>query len=183
MWRELFLAVAQLLVASPMAWKELNREKKNQNDFFNRFLYPIFGLIALASFIGGLWFTRDGDLENALKNSIVSVVAVFGAFYIVSYVLNETAARFDLEQDKQRLQQFTGYSSVVMFLLYCLIPFLPEFFILWLLALYSIHLVHMGTIYFLKVPARKRGAFIVTASALVILMPASIHALFSFFIQ
>ena len=73
MWRELFLAVAQLLVASPMAWKELNREKKNQNDFFNRFLYPIFGLIALASFIGGLWFTREGDLENALKNSIVQV--------------------------------------------------------------------------------------------------------------
>ena len=183
MWRELFLAVAQLLVASPMAWKELDREKKAQTDFINRFLYPIFGLIALASFIGGLWFTREGDLENALKKSIVSVVAVFGAFYIVSYVLNEIAARFELEQNIARFQQFTGFSSVVMFVLYCLIPFLPEFFILWLLALYTIHLVHMGAIYFLKVPARKRGAFIVAASALVILVPAFIHALFSFFIR
>ncbi|HOO94620.1 MAG TPA: YIP1 family protein [Proteiniphilum sp.] len=183
MWRELFATVAQLLVASPMAWKDLERENRNRTDYLNRFLYPLFGLIALAAFVGGLWFTRDGDLENALKKSIISMVAVFGAYVIISYILNEIAERFALKQNLFLFQQFTGYASVVMYLLYCLIPFMSDFFILWLLALYSIHQVHMGAIYFFKVPAHKRGAFIITASALVILVPAFIHALFSFFIQ
>ncbi|MDD2512716.1 MAG: YIP1 family protein [Proteiniphilum sp.] len=183
MWRELFVTVAQLIVASPMEWKELDREKRSRADFLNRFLYPLFGVIALASFIGGLWFTRNGDLEHALKNSIISVVAVFGAYYIVSYVLNETAERFELEKDLFRFQQFTGYSSVLMYALYCVIPFLPGFFILWLLALYTIHVVHMGAVCFLKVPPLKRGAFIMVASGLIILVPTFIHALFSFILQ
>jgi len=183
MWRELFVTVVQLLVASPMAWKDLKREKSNRTGFLNRFLYPLFGVIALAAFIGGLWFTRNGDLENALKSSIISVVTVFGAYLIISYILNEISERFELKQDLFLFQQFTGYASVVMYLLYCLIPFMPDFFILWLLALYTIHLVHMGSVYFLKVPAHKRGVFIITASALVILIPVVIHALFSFVIN
>ncbi len=183
MWRELFLTVAQLLVASPIAWKDLEKAKRNREDFLNRFLYPLFGLIALASFIGGLWFTRDGDLENALKRSIIAIVTVFGAYIIISYILNELSERFELVKEPFLFQCFTGYASVVMYLLYCLIPFLPDFFILWLLALYTIHLVHMGAIYFLKVPVHKRGVFIVTASLLVILVPAFIHALFSFVIN
>lgn len=183
MWRVLFVTVAQLIVASPVAWKDLEKEKRDPSGFLNRFLYPLFGMIALTAFIGGLWFTRNGDLENALKNSIISVVAVFGAYYIVSYLLNEIADRFDLDQGLFRFQQFTGYASVVMYLLYCLIPFMSEFFIIWLLALYTIQLVHAGAIHFLMVPAHKRGAFIVTASALVILIPVIIHALFSFFMQ
>ncbi|MDD2327270.1 MAG: hypothetical protein PHZ13_02985 [bacterium] len=183
MWRELFLTIAQLIVASPMAWKDLEREERSHADFLNRFLYPLFGLIAFAAFVGGLWFTRNGDLENALKNSIVSIVSVFGAFYIVSWMLNEIAERFGLEKNLSRFQLFTGFSSVVMYALYCLISFLPEFFILWLLALYTIHLVHMGALYYLKVPAEKRGFFIIVASALVVLVPVFIQTLFTFIIQ
>lgn len=183
MWKELFLTVAQLLVASPLAWKELKKEEQSQADFLNRFLYPLFGIIALTTFIGGLWFTRSGGLDTALKNSIVSVVSVFGAYYIVSYILNELAERFELAKNLFRFQQFTGYSSVVMYVLYCLSPFMSGFFILWILAIYTIHLVHMGAINFLNVPTHKRGAFIIVASALVIITPAAIHALFSFFIQ
>ncbi|MDK2851989.1 MAG: hypothetical protein PWQ38_254 [Proteiniphilum sp.] len=183
MWRELFVTVIQLIVASPMAWKEIEREKRSHSDFLSRYLYPIFGLIALSAFIGGLWFTREGNLEVALKNSIISVVTLFGSYYIVSYILNEVAERFELKKNLTLFQLFTGYASVVMYLLFCLSSFISDFFILWLLALYTIHLVHMGSIHFLKVPAHKRGIFIISATALVILVPACIHLLFSFFIQ
>ena len=180
MWRVLFVTVAQLIVASPVAWKDLEKEKRDP-PVSHRFLYLSWYDCPYA-FIGGLWFTRNGDLENALKNSIISVVAVFGAYYIVSYLLNEIADRFDLDQGLFRFQQFTGYASVVMYLLYCLIPFMSEFFIIWLLALYTIQLVHAGAIHFLMVPAHK-GEHLCYCIRSGDLIPVIIHALFSFFIQ
>lgn len=183
MWREIFVTVAQLIVASPRAWKEIKNEERAQSDFLSHFLHPIFGIIALATFVGGLWFTRDGDVESALKNTIIAIVAVYGGYFIASYVMNETAHRFGLEKNLPLFQQFAGYSSVVLYALYAVVPFLSDFFILWILALYTIHLVHSGAEYFKRVPKKLRMNFTILASALVVLAPALIQALFSFLIK
>ena len=183
MWRDIFVTVIQLIVASPGAWKEIDKEARPQNGFTSRFLYPIFGIIALASFVGGLWFTRDGDLQRALKDVIVSVVAVYGGFYIASYALNEAAPRFGQKKDLHRFQQFVGYSSVVLYALYTIIPFLPDFFILWLLVLYTLYLVNTGAAFYLKVLPEKRVNFSILASVLVVLSPTLISALFSFLMK
>ncbi|MBK5194676.1 MAG: DUF1282 family protein [Proteiniphilum sp.] len=183
MWRDIFVTIAQLIVASPRAWKEIRKEERAQSDFLSHFLYPIFGIIALATFIGGLWFTRNGDVESALKNTIIAIVAVYGGYYIASYVMNETAHRFGLEKNLPRFQQFAGYSSVVLYALYVIIPFLSDFFILWILALYTIHLVHTGAEFFKRVPQKLRMNFTILATALVVLSPALIQALFSFLIK
>lgn len=183
MWRDIFVTVVQLIVASPRAWKEIRKEERSQNSFLSHFLHPLFGIIALATFIGGLWFTRNGDVESALKNTIIAIVAVSGGFFIASYVLNETAQRFGLVKNVQRFQQFIGYSSVLLYALYVIIPFLSGFFILWILALYTIHLVHSGAEFFMKVPKKARMNFTILASALVILTPALIQLIFSLMIK
>lgn len=183
MWRDIFVTVIQFIVASPRAWKEIDQEDRTLEGFTSRFLYPIFGIIALASFVGGLWFTRDGDLQGALKDTIVSVVAVFGGFYIASYALNEAAPRFGQKKDLHRFQQFVGYSSVVLYALYTITSFLPDFFILWLLVLYTLYLVYTGAAIYLKVLPEKRVNFSILASVLVVLTPTLIRVLFSFLIQ
>jgi len=180
MWRDIFVTIIQLIVASPAAWKEIDQEDRTQEGFTSHFLYPIFGIITLASFMGGLWFTRDGDLQVALKNTIVSVVAVFGGFYIAAYALNEAAPRFGQKKNLPRFQQFVGYSSVVLYALYTITPFLTDFFILWLLVLYTLYLVNTGAVFYLKVLPEKRVIFSIFASVLVVLTPTLIRVLFSF---
>jgi hypothetical protein len=184
MWRDFFVTITQLIVASPSAWKDIHKEDTSLNGFINRFLHPFIGLIALAAFVGGLWFSpHDGGLEGALKNSIISVVSVYGGFYIVSYLLHETASHFGLNEPLNRFQLFTGYASVVVYVLYVVIPFFSDFFILWLLALYTFYLVQTGAIFYLKVPASKRMNFTVFTSALIILVPTLIKGIFSFLIK
>jgi hypothetical protein len=183
MWRDLFVTVAQLIVASPRAWKELKKEEKTESDFLSHFLHPLFGIIALATFIGGLWFARDGDLESALKSTIITVVAVYGGYFIASYVMNEMAPRFGVEKNLPRFQQLIGYASVVLYAIYVIIPFLSDFFILWILALYTFHLVFVGAKCFINVPEKVRLNFTLLASALVLFMPMLIKAVFSLIIK
>ncbi len=183
MWRDIFITIAQLIVASPRAWKDLEKENSTQQEFLYRFLHPVFGIIAFTSFVGGLWFVRDGNVENALKSSIISIVGAYGGYFIASYVLNEVAPRFGLNKDLSRFQQFTGYASVVLYALFIITPFLSELFILWLLALYTVYLVHSGTLYFVKVPAAKVTDFTAAASAIIILSPVLIRALFTYLIK
>ncbi|MDD4631476.1 MAG: hypothetical protein PHQ77_04445 [Proteiniphilum sp.] len=183
MWRDIFVTIIQLIVASPIAWKEITKEERSLNSFTGRFFHPLIGIIALAAFVGGLWFAREGGLPGALKNTIVSIVAVYGGFYIVSYTLNEMAPRFGLVKNPIIYQLFTGYASVVIYLLYIIIPFLSDFFILWLLALYTFYIVQTGAMYYLKVPAGKRLNFTIFASALIILTPSLIRGLFTFMIK
>lgn len=179
MWRDIFVVMVQLLAAPHTAWRELKSEQKSPQEFLSKYLHPIFGIIALASFIGGLWFVRDGNLQSALKDAIVSVVAVYGGYFIASYVLNDIAPRFGVEKDIARLRQFVGYASVVMYLLYVVTAFMSGFFILWLLAIYTIHIVNTGAVFFLHVPEDKRINFSLAASALIVLTPIAIQVLFS----
>ena len=183
MWRDIFITVAQLIVASPGAWKHLEKEKRGQHDFLSRFLHPIFGIIAFTSFVGGLWFVREGNVGNALKATIINVVGVYGAYFIASYLLNEIAPRFGIKKDLPRFQQYTGYASVVLYVLFMVTSFLPVLFILWLLALYTIYLVHVGALYFMKVPKAKVTDFTAVASAIIILSPLLIRVLFSYLIK
>lgn len=183
MWRDIFITIAQLIVASPKAWKDIEKEKRTQGEFLSHFLHPLFGMIAFASFIGALWFVRGGNVESALKSSIISFVGVYGGYFIASYLLNEIAPRFGLSKNLSRIQQFTGYASVVLYALFIITPFLSELFILWLLALYTIYLVNTGSHYFMKVSKAKVVDFTAAASAIIILAPVLVRALFSYLIQ
>ena len=183
MWRYIFITIAQLIVASPNAWKDLEKEKKTQREFLYRFLHPLFAIIAFTSFIGGLWFVQNGSVENALKESIINFIGVYGGFFIASFLLNEMAPRFGMKKNLLLFRQFTGYASVVLYVLFILTPFLPELFIVWILALYTIYVVNSGTIFFMKVPKAKVADFTAAASAVIILSPTFIRTLFSYLIK
>lgn len=117
MWRDIFVTIAQLIVSPARGWREVDAEGQNENDFLNRFLHPVFGIIAVASFVGGLWFSQNGNVEIALKNTIISLVGIYGGYFIASYFLNELAPRFGMAKDIFRYRQFVAYSSVMLYVL------------------------------------------------------------------
>lgn len=183
MWREIVGIVTQLLVATPNAWKDIYREKSSQSEFLNSYLHPMFGLIAFTSFIGELFFSANGSVESALKQTIIGVVAVYGAYFIASYVLNETAEKFNLKKNMPMFKKYVGFSSVVIYLLYLIIPFFSGFIILWLLALYTVHLLYIGAQYYIKVDKNNHLNFTLLSSAVILLTPAVISLLFSIIIK
>ena len=183
MWREIVRIITQLLVATPKAWKDIYSEKRSQGEFLNRYLHPMFGLIAFTSFIGGLLFSTNGRIESGLKHAITGVVAVYGGYFIASYVLNETAEKFCLEKNMPMFKKYVGFSSVVIYLLYLIIPFFSGFIILWLLALYTVHLLYIGAQYYIKVDKNNHLNFTLLSSAVILLTPAVISLLFSIIIK
>lgn len=183
MWRGIFKRIAQLIVVSPKAWKRIGKENISLNEFLNKFLHPLFGIIALTSFIGGLWFSVHGSLENALKQSLIRIVAVYGGYFISSYVINELAPRFGLKKNISLFRKFAGYASVVIYVLYIITPFISGFFIIWLLALYTIKLVYAGAQYYIKVNTDNRVNFSLAASGLIIFVPALIQLFLSYSIK
>lgn len=183
MWRDIVGIVTQLLVASPKAWKDLYSEKRPQAEFLNSFLHPMFGLIALSTFLGYLLFSQNGNVESALKQTIIVIVAVYGGYLIASYLLNEFAEKFELEKNMLMFRKFVGYSSVVIYLVFLINPFFPSFVILWLLALYTVYLIYIGTIYFVKVNKDNQLNFTLLSTAVIMLTPLAIYMLFSVIIK
>lgn len=183
MWRDIFTTVTQLIVSSSNAWKSIEKEKRSLNEFLNNFLHPIFGIIALTSFIGGLWFTEGGNVEVALKQTIINLVSVYGGYFIASYILNEIAPRFSVRKNIVRLRMFVGYASVVVYLLFLITPFLSGFKILWALVLYTLVPVNAGALHYIKVKKEKRVNFVLAASALIVVAPMLIYMFLSFSIN
>ena len=183
MWREIVGIITQLLVATPKAWKDIYREKRSQGEFLNRYLHPMFGLIALTSFVGGFLYSASGSIESALKQAIIGVVAVYGSYFIASYVLNETEEKFGFKKNMPMFKKYVGFSSVVIYLLYLIIPFFPDFVILWLLALYTVHLLHTGAQYYLKVDKENHLNFTLLSSVVILFTPTAISLLFSIILK
>ncbi|MDD4728316.1 MAG: hypothetical protein PHN55_06155, partial [Dysgonamonadaceae bacterium] len=123
MIKEIVLLIIRIITTPEVSWRELSAEK-NHDTFLNRFLYPIFGVIALTSFIGGLWILPDGNLQSALKNSIINIVTVYGGYYIGSYIINETLPRLGIDKNEVLIQQFVGYASSLIYALFIVLPFL-----------------------------------------------------------
>lgn len=177
MWGDIVITTVRLISSPSREWKNIGNKSQAEVGFLNRFLHPIFGMIALTSFIGELWLSPDGNLQSALTTTIIRIVAVFAGYYIAANLLNELSSRFDLEKNLFRYQQFVGYSSVVLYLLFFVMPLLPKFNIIWFAATYTFYIVYAGADSLLHLAENKRISFTVIVSLLIILFPLIIKIL------
>ena len=159
-----------MITAPEDSWRKLSANK-NHEYFLNRYLYPLFGLIALTSFVGGLWFTPGGNVQIALKHTIISLTTVYAGYYIGSYILNEILPRFGASKNQSEVQQFVGYASSLIYALFIILPFLSDFFILWLFALYTAYIVYTGYGLYIIGKEELRVSFTGIATALIPILP------------
>lgn len=182
MLKEIILKIIQIITAPEEAWRKLSTHQ-NHEEFINRYLHPIFGVIALTSFIGGLWIIEDGNIEIALKDAINNLVTVYGGYYIGSYILNEYLPRFGIAKNQAKAQQFVGYSSALLYALYIITPFFPYLIILQLFALYTVYIVYTGYGIYIIGEEEHRIHFTGVATTFVLLTPALIKSILSILIK
>lgn len=181
MFKEIVLRIVLMITVPEESWRKL-MANKNHETFLNRYLYPLFGIIALTSFIGGL-IVPDGDVQNALKSTIISLVTVYGGYYIGSYILNEYLPRLGIAKDEPKVQQFVGYASALIYALFIILPFFSDFFILWIFALYTAYIVYTGYGLYIIGKEETRMSFTGIATALILLTPAAINKILTFLIN
>lgn len=181
MFKEIVLKIVRMITAPEESWRKL-MANENHEAFLNRYLYPLFGIIALTSFIGGL-IVQDGDVQNALKSTIISLVTVYGGYYIGSYILNEYLPRLGISKDEPKVQQFVGYASALIYALFIILPFFSDFFILWIFALYTAYIVYSGYGLYIIGKEETRMSFTGIATALILLTPAAINKILTFLIN
>ena len=182
MLKEIVFRIIQIIAAPEDSWTKLSARESHQ-AFINRYLHPIFGVISLTAFIGELWIVQDGNIETALKSTIISLVTVYGGYYIASYILNEFLPRFDIPKDEPKVQQFVGYSSALMYALFITLPFLSDFFILWIFALYTVYIVYTGYGVYVIGKEEHRMNFTGVATTSILLTPTVINGILSILIK
>ncbi len=182
MIKEIVFIIIRMITAPEVSWRKLSADR-NHDYFLNRYLYPIFGVVALTSFIGGLWFVTDGDVQTALKSTIINLVTVYGGYYIGSYILNEFLPKFGVPKDEPKVQQFVGYASALIYAMFIILPFLPDFSILWIFALYTAYIVYTGYGLYIIGEEETRMSFTGIATALILLTPAVMYMILSYLIN
>ena len=182
MFKRIVFLIIQMITAPEETWRKLNKEEDHET-FLTHYLYPIFGVVALTSFVGGLWFVSGGDLQVALKNTIINLVTLYGGYYIGSYILNETLPKLGIPKNESQTQQFVGYSSALVYALFIILPFLSDFFVLWLFAFYTAYIVYIGYGVFIIGKEDMRMYFTGIATASILLTPALINVILSFLIK
>lgn len=181
MFKEIVLKIVSMITAPEESWRKLMANEDHE-AFLNRYLYPLFGIIALTSFIGGL-MVSDGDVQTALKSTIISLVTVYGGYYIGAYILNEYLPRLGISKDEPKVQQFVGYASALIYALFIILPFFSDFFILWIFALYTAYIVYSGYGLYIIGKEETRMSFTGIATALILLTPAAINKILTLLIN
>jgi hypothetical protein len=177
MVKNIIQAIFFLIAAPHRGWRRVADRDVEQQDFISNFLFPVFGFIAIPAFVGGMWLTDNGGIHWGLKQVIILVSALFGGFYLVSYLLNELFPRFGLVKQLHVAQLFVGYSSVVVYLLFFLMPLLHGTGYLWFAAIYTLYVVYAGAEVFLCVTANKKLSVTVIASLLIVVVPVGLSLL------
>ncbi len=178
MFKEIFNRLIAVIFKPSEAWEALSRKEESTETFLSRFMYPLFGLIALSAFLGVLFTRKEFDFQIALKSSIKILVASMGGFFLGAYLLNELwRSVFKQPRDMKLIQRFVGYSSSLMFVLLILLALLPEFIFLWMFILYTSYIVWMGARPYMKVKEEEQVKFTILASIVIIGTPFLIDRL------
>ena len=166
-----------LLLFNPAkGWDKVGKDKYKHDEFLNNYLFPLFGVVSLTTFIGGLWID-SGGLQYALKLTIFVITALFAGFYISAILVNEMLPKYGAIKDMNIAQQFVGYSSVVVYLLFIVMPFLGGIKWLWLLSLVSFYLIYLGSRQFLDIYGVKGYRFATITLLAITIVPIMINYL------
>ncbi|GBU08516.1 membrane protein [Bacteroidales bacterium] len=177
MYKQIFILVSKIIVDPRKTWLDLADHKDQSQDvFLKTYLYPIFGIIALFSMLGV--FRNEFDIQIALKNTMNMVITVFLGFYVASFLLSELMRRyFNQEKNAKRDQFFIGYASALVYMVYAILAFFPEFFFVKLAMLYSVYIIWEGATSYMEVGESQQVKFTLAASAIVLISPIVVESI------
>ncbi|MDR1371226.1 MAG: hypothetical protein LBJ72_14065 [Dysgonamonadaceae bacterium] len=182
MLKKTFDLLVRLISQPAKAWSMLaDKQENNNEDFFRSYLYPLFGIVALLSFVGVLLTTPEvrhenqsfnGYLQFALKNCIRLIIITFSGFHLASYILSEVMKKiFNRPEELKLCQRFVGYSSSLIYLLILTRSLFPSLFFLYIFLFYAVYIVWEGAIPYMKMEENDQLKFTLWTGAIVLLTP------------
>jgi hypothetical protein len=183
MWKQLFILLFGLITEPEKTWMKLSeKQEKNNTHFYKSYLYPIFGIIALLSFVGILTSPDHSDLQTALKTVIMQMTVYVGGFYLSLFILSEfIIPRFKEEWDKFLIERFLGYASAMIYAVAIIQSLFPSLFFLQIIVFYSAYIVWMGAIRYLHIEENDMVKFTVFSGITILFTPWLISSLMSRF--
>jgi len=183
MIKGIFERLYRIIFQPTKAWNTLVNEKEEEiidNDsFFETYLYPIIGIVALLTFVGALFHESGFTVHNvqlALKRMIGVAIALFAGFYLASYLLSEIIVRFFSGDKQYKLcQRFVGYSSALIYMMYMVLAIFPVFSFLSIFLLYTVYIVWEGIPAYIQIPENEKNKFVIIAAGIILLSPVLIE--------
>lgn len=145
------------IVQPGKSWTSAASEEMETEKFLSNYLYPVFGMITLAAFIGTLLSSKA--VEIALKASIREFVAFFAGFYLAAFLLKEVMNRQFGGASLKHCQYFVAYSSSLVYLVSMAASVFNGLALLYLFLPYTIFVVWEGAAPFMKVEEDKQIKF------------------------
>ncbi len=149
-------------------------KKAGYYDFINNFLYPIFGFIAFSVFVGTMWIKPEGEIRSALKACIAVISAVFGGFYLTYYLTNSLLFLLTIKIEWEKTQQFIGYTSLLLYILFSVTGLLSIPIWIWGIVLYTVFIAYVGVALYLQINDARRLLIACLTSFIVITVLVSV---------
>jgi hypothetical protein len=113
--------IFSLLTNATETWRSLATEpadKKRADLFLRNFYYPLLVIVGVAVLIGSLWNNDGMALDLAMRKMSLTLMVLFGSFFLSSLILNKGAERWFGQTDNMaRAEIFTGYSLSIYYAL------------------------------------------------------------------
>ncbi|MDR0507667.1 MAG: YIP1 family protein [Dysgonamonadaceae bacterium] len=179
MWKNIFILFFGLITEPTKKWDNLaEKNEKDNENFYKNYLHPVFGIIALFAFVGALFETGKFDMQIAMKAVIKQIAVYFGSFYLSLFIMSEfVMPRFKNDHKKLLTERFIGYASVLVYLVAMLRSLSPSMSPLLLIVFYSVYIIWVGAVRYLKMREEYLIKFTVVASIILLLLPISLEQL------
>ena len=171
-----------LLISPAKTWQKTDKVPYATQIFINKFLYPLMGITAIASF--SEYFFNDISLSRALQLAIIEFVKFFAGFYALVYIVKYFSTYLlEVVQPESRIKRFVGYTLGLYMLFdiciaivrsFCEVPPIVDF-----LPLLFAYVVWNSQKY-MEIPEQKSILYAVATTILFLAIPLTIQKLLCF---
>lgn len=168
----LFKNIAILIISPKVGWEEINKSGVSTQTALARGFYPLLALLALTAFVPMLYDCTI-ELKDALMQAIIQFSSFFFSYFICAYLVEGFFPELNKTHSaNSRLNDFIVYNLIFLVLLAIMNNVLPARFpVLSLLVLYVVFMAYKGMDY-LGLKQDRTTVFLITSSAMFLLVPA-----------
>jgi hypothetical protein len=185
MYKQIVIPLFNFIIHPEKAWKECNEEQDSDNEIFLKsYLYPVFGLIALFSFVGILLYLKKLDMQIAIKQVVKETIPYFAGFYISVFALSRWSLKFfEMKLPNPVCERFTGYASSAVYVMAMLYALFPYSLYIHILNIYTFYIVRQGAIHYIQINTKYLTKFTIFAGVLIAFTPVIIRLLLILMMQ
>ena len=144
LYAKLFVRLKNLIIKPSSEWKRIHGENTGMEEILSGYSLPLIAICTLASFLNTLVSLQQINFEIALKNALITFVALFGGLYLSYIVTPRILPWFQIVASKSISFKLVAYASTPLLIIIFLVTLVPELLMLYLVSVYSYYIIWQG---------------------------------------